>query len=511
MLQNATEAYEMTDQELLDSVTSSTGVWCKTMFPKRFRAPFSLGHKKAFSYIDNPYLDRLLIVCHRGWGKSSIMQLGIPSREICLQSSNIIIPCSATSTLAEEKSERLKWELENNRLIVQLFGNQKGERWSREEWVTRNGRRILPRGAGQQVRGIGDDNRPDLLLPDDLETKEGVASEEQRNKLKEWFFSDFMGMISQADEEKTRVVMLGTPLSHAALLVEIAEDPRWTVVRCPLFEDDNLISTWPEYISDQRVKELEANYRHHGKLDTFWREWGLKVVPPDSSFPGVFNYYDETKEDLNKRTDVENIVIIDPSKTVTPTSDESGIIGAAFSPATNHVFVREAIGAKLYPNELYDQAFALAKLINARAIGIEVTTLNEWIVWPLKNEILRRGLNLELVELKAKGKKEDRIRGLIPLYRMSLIKHNQHARDISKLEGQLRDFPSSKHDDLMDSLAYVVPMLSKGERYMTIKDDSIYELSSADYTVAESKAIEAEFKQLESEYDPAFDEDWMLV
>lgn len=160
---------------------------------------------------------------------------------------------------------------------------------------------------------------------------------------------------------------------------------------------------------------------------------------------------------------------------------------------------------------MYDLIFTTAKLINARAVGVEVTTLNEWVVWPLRNEILRRGLNLELIELKAKGKKPDRIRGLIPMYRMGLVKHNQYARDISKLEGQLRDFPNANHDDLADALAYVVPMLSKGERYMTIKDDSIYELSSDDYTVAESKAIEAEFKQLDSEYEPALNEDWMLV
>ena len=499
----------MTDKELLDTLSCNTGVWCKTMFPKRFRRPFSEGHKRAFRDIDNPYLKKLLVICHRNWGKSSIMQLGVPSKAICLQERNIIIPCSASATLAEEKSERLKIELETNPTLVKMFGNLKGDRWSREEWVTTTGQRVLPRGAGQQVRGIGDDFRPDLLLPDDLETKEGTESEQQRAKLKEWFFSDFQGLVDLADDSDWRIIFLGTPLHEASLLVDLAEDPEWTVVKCPLFNED-METNWPEYMSTESIRRMADSYRSQGKIDSFYREWGLQIISTeDACFKtSFFKYYEESAEQLNRRPDVERMILIDPAKSVSPTADDSAIVGVAFSPTQNTVYVRDIVSGKFHQNEMWDHAFAMAKRINATAIGIEVTTLNEWIVWPLKNELLRRGSNLELVELKARGKKEDRIRGLIPLYRLGLVRHNKGVTH--KLEQQLLSFGAAKHDDIMDALAYVVSMLSQGDRYMVmpLNDDKI-EIYSDD-GFQKGYNIEDEYKDLENE-DALETDEWMLV
>lgn len=490
-----------TDIDLLESLHSSTAVWAKTLFPDIFNRPFSEGHLKACAALDNPYLKKVLLICHRGFGKSSLLQTAFGSKEICFKNAKCIAPCSATATLAEEKSETLKRELIANPWIQKLFGPMKSDRWSREEWWSNNGVRVLPRGVGQQIRGPLP--RPDRLGFDDIETTEGTASEDQRAKLKEWLFGDAFGSVDLATDY--RYIFVGTPLHEDSLLLNLASDPTWHVVMCPLFDDD-MNTLWPEYMSSDAIKKMADEYRSQGKIDTFYREYGLKIISAeDASFQSrYFKYYDEALSQLNKRDDIEHIIIVDPAKSVTPQADDSAIVGLAFSPVTNQIFVRDVIAGKMYPNEVYDHIFSMAKRLNVRTIGIEVTSLNEWIVWPMKNEIIRRGFAGELVELKAKAKKEERIAALIPLYRQGLIYHNKNVTH--KLEQQLLSFPRSAKWDVMDALAYVVSMLDKGERFMGIKQDKPESLAPI---VFDSK-IEDEYKELD--YDESMEtEEWMLV
>jgi len=81
----------------------------------------------------------------------------------------------------------------------------------------------------------------------------------------------------------------------------------------------------------------------------------------------------------------------------------------------------------------------------------------------MKTEMIRQGRYYDIVELKARGSKEDRISALVPFYRMGFVYHNKQC--CNALEKQLMSFPRSKKDDIMDALAYVVEMLEMGERY----------------------------------------------
>jgi len=129
--------------------------------------------------------------------------------------------------------------------------------------------------------------------------------------------------------------------------------------------------------------------------------------------------------------------------------------------------------------------------LNARAVGVEVTSLNEFIVQPIKNEMSKRGQFFELIELKARGKKEERIASLVPYYRQGYIYHNSAC--CGGLEAQLLGFPRSKMWDIMDAAAYVIEMLELGDRYF----DSPEEENSED-----------EFAELE--YDAPI-QDWRMA
>ena len=179
--------FDKVDQEiLLGQCYLSTKVTAKVLFPDRFYLPFSSLHEKIFEVLDDDTIQKAVIIAPRGFGKTSCVNLAYPGKKILFQEKKFIVPISNTATQAVMQGENLKRELLQNRMITRMFGSMKSDSFSKEMWTTSNGIAVLPRGSGQQVRGIlHGDHIPDLIICDDLEDTEGVKSEDQRKKLKE--------------------------------------------------------------------------------------------------------------------------------------------------------------------------------------------------------------------------------------------------------------------------------------------------------------------------------------
>ena len=482
-------------KEIAAQCYASTKVCAKVLFPDRFTRPFSPLHDEIFSVLDDDSIQKGVIEAPRGWGKTSCVNLAFPARKILFQDTHFIVPISCTATQAEMQGENLKRELLSNRAIKLLFGNLESDKFSKDMWVTSSGIAVMPRGSGQQVRGILHGNhRPGLIIVDDLEDSESVRSDEQRAKRKEWFFSDVLNSIDRGRHD-WRILVIGTLLHEDSLLANLMEDDSWHRVKISLC-DENFNSNWPEYMSNEEVLKLADSFRMQGLIDTFYREYmGLMTAGENKDFSSEhFRHYREDDEDfLERRRKLENVVIFDPAKTTKKTSADTAIVGVGIDSHTPRIFVRDIVAGKLHPDQVYDEVIKMCDRLGARVIGVEVTSLNEFITYPLKTELVKRGKHYEVVELKARNEKEERIRAMRPFYRLGYIYHN--ASVCHQLEAQLVSFPHSKKKDIMDALAYIVEMLELGERYFIPKDEDVME-------------IEHEYDELENE--PAVN-DWRMA
>jgi hypothetical protein len=482
---------EQTDiKEVMQRCYGSTKVTAKVLFPERFELPFSKLHDEIFKVLDDDSINRVVIAAPRGFGKTSLCTIAQPAKRILFGEKKFIVPISATATNAVTQGENLKRELLYNPMIKELFGPMKSEAFSRDQWITSSGTMVMPRGAGQQVRGnLFNMYRPDLIIADDLENSESVMSAEQRAKLKDWWFSDVCNSINRA-KENWKIIVVGTVLHEDSLLVNLLEDPAWHSVQLSIC-DDNYKSNWPDFMDDAAVMKLRDEHADRGQLDMFYREYrNIPVSTEDATFrPEYFQYYDEP--DIADNKDIETVIMIDPAKTVKLHSAQSAIVAVGIDRASAKLYVRDIVAEKLYPDELYDEAFKMSARLGAGVVGIEVTSLNEFITQPIKNEMSKRGQYFQLIELKARGKKEDRIAALVPFYRQGYVFHNKQC--CGGLEGQLLSFPRSRLWDIMDALAYVVEMMEIGERY---------------FEPPEQDDPEDEFKELD--YDKAVN-DWRYV
>ncbi len=477
----------------------------------RFNKPFGPRHGELFEVLDDNSVKKVLFIAHRGFGKTSLLNFALPSQYIHhpgVKDVSYIVTVSASATSAVIQSENLKMELMGSEISKAVIGDIKTDNFSKEQWTTSNGVRIFPRGNHQQIRGILFGNaRPGLIVVDDLENSESVMSKEQRVKLKEWFLTDLMNAIDPAGTD-WRIIVGGTILHEDALLQDLRDDSSWTKIEIPLC-DDKFKSYWPMRFSDDRVKEIREGYVNQGFVEGFYREF-MNISNPreDAAFrPEYFVHYNESDLDLNNAPGVDNFVIVDPAKTAKVHSDDSAIVGVASDNIKNMIYLRDCVNGKFFPNDIYRETFDMAERINARVIGIEVTGLNEFILQPFLDEMLRRGKIYEIVELKArKGEgdyaargrgKEGRVAAMVSYFRTGRILLN--ATCSGPLESQLLAFPRSKYWDVMDAFAYFIEMRALGMRYFSSDVPKEDELAQYRVNKKEQKELEKAYEQLKDQ------------
>jgi hypothetical protein len=481
-------------KDIMVQCCASTKTCARVLFPDRFFRPFSPIADAIYKVLDDDSINLAVIIAPRGVGKTSTVNMAYPAKKIVFQEKNFIVPISNTATQAVMQGENLKRELLNNRMINKLFGPIKSENdsFSKEMWVTQSGTAVMPRGAGQQVRGILYGNfRPDLIVVDDLEDSEGVNSEEQRKKLKEWFFADVVNSVDRG-KPGWKIIVIGTLLHEDSLLANLMEDPDWLHIHlalCSEGADGQLRSNWPEFMTDEAVHKLYMSYKNKGLLDVFAREYmGQAQDKKTAKFQQEhFKAYSETSEDFLKvRPKLENIVICDPAKTVNKDSADTAIVGIGLEPKAPAIYIRDVVAGRMMPNELYDELFAMAMRLNAKAIGIKMTSLNEFIMYPIRTEMIKRKMMFDLIELPERSDKDARINCMSPFYRMGYIYHNEACCE--QLEMQLLSHPKSKRKDIMDAEASFIEMFDIGERFFVPKE-------------GDDDDPEEEYKDLYDDYD----------
>jgi len=462
-------------EAILAACSVSTRAMAKTFFPRRFNKEFTKAvHDPILHRIDNDS-NKVCVAAPRGWGKTSIVALALMARYILFRLCGFIVYINKSETAAVMQTDNLKRELVTNQIIKHFFGNVKTksaagemeEQFSRKAWVGYD-TLVLPRGAGQQVRGvIFKDDRPGLIVVDDLEDKDKLLNDELRKQDRTWFFADVMEAVPQI-HMNWKVVYIDTLKHEDALLQYLLNAPDWDSIRLESC-DDNFDSVAPEFVSNEIIAAKWKSAVDAGQEDTFYQEQrNLPISKKSASFKSeYFRYYNLTPDqsvredkdlgifdaDVQANSEIENVTICDPAKTVNLKSADSAIVNVGIDYACRRLLLRDIVSDKLYPDELYSELFAMADRSGSKVIGVEVTSLNEFIKQPIKNMMFDRGTFYELVWLNARGgmKKEES-------FQCALMK---------KLEGQLKMFPRSALWDIMDCLAYIIEMLELGERYFS--------------------------------------------
>ncbi len=475
-------------KELLGRTANDTQRFGEIWFKDSFYAPSEPKlHGKIYKLVDSK-AQKIVIASGRGIGKTTIARL-VANKGILYNDVKFICYVSKSEGHAMMQTENIKNELISNPLIQKVFGNVKvadyasglSEEFSKKSWVAFGRTLVVPRGSGQQVRGLNWRGfRPDLIIIDDLEDTQNLNNEFIRNDRWQWFDSDVVEAIPQIDDEeyarqKWRILYIDT-IKHAdALILKLLEDPEWASTSLSVC-DKNYKTIVPVYYSQEKLDKKLEHHRNNRTMDIFAMEFMAQPVSREAaSFkPEYFKYYSATDDWYKKQEkDLHSVVLIDPAKTANMANAQSGIVNWKINLKTGAMLFHEGRGEYHHPDQLYADSIDTCVRGGGNIIAVETTGLNEFVTHPFRTAIAKSGHKIHLEELSARtgkgefkgeeGGKIGRIAALVHYYRKGMIWHNKDY--CGPYEQQLLSFPRSKLWDIMDAAAYIVFMLENNMIY----------------------------------------------
>lgn len=417
-------------------------------------------HKELYKLYMDWNKRRVAVAAPRAHAKSTITNLIFLSWVIAYQKAHFIFIISNTLKQSSLHLETLKSEIEFNDKFQMLYGALKTDKWASEEIELKGRIKIFARGSGQQIRGLKYMNyRPDLVILDDLEDDELVQSADRRAALQRWLHSEVEPAL---DVERGRIVYIGTILHHDSLLNKIVSPQKdayseWEtrIYKAMVAEG---VALWPDHLTYQDLEKKRDEFIRAGVGHLFYAEYQNEPRDSEDQFfqRDDWRYYEEG--DIQDKL-LNTFTSCDLAVSRGKQADYSVIVTVSIDTAGNH-YIREIRRGRWSPKEIVDQIFLAYTKFRPHKLGVEDGVEWKTLKPYVEEEVLRRRVYLPLEELKHMGqsKKESptRIRGLDPLYKTHSLYHLKSDPNTRYLEEELFTFPSGRHDDVIDALAYIL-------------------------------------------------------
>jgi len=377
--------------------------------------------------------------------------------------------CLLIGETYEKACQRLAaidYECRTNVELAHVFGGKILQRRSIENklWF-RSGAFIQALGWEQELQSFKHQaHRPDFAFLDDVENLERVrdraAVDESMRKLAH-------DLIPAMDKERRKIIVSQTRRAEDCMVTRLAANADWVYRAYPICvgdcDDPLAVSTWPARYPIEWIRAEKARFANMGMLDAFLQAYMLQTIDPASK---------PFKEEMLGAMDVSpwhwmpRFAIYDPSRTAnakrSKTQDKSDRTGkVVVSRLGSKILVHESSGHYWQPDAFIEDVFRTHAEHAPAKIGIEKNSLDDWLLQPIRIEMLRRGQALPLVALQAPQdrSKEDFIMGLQPF---------AGAKDIVLIGGKMAhpqlvaewiNFPQGSRD-VLNALAYALRMFS---------------------------------------------------
>lgn len=492
-----------------DLATRSLRAFGRLYLPHHFTKPPSRMHEELYQMLDGLHQRpgaRIAIAAPRGNAKSTLISLAYVLWSVVCGHHRFIVLISDTADKAAEFLEHIKHELVHNDRLVADYPEvcepgrkmPRFPRWRNNEIVTNNGIKITALGYGQNIRGRRHvENRPDLIILDDVETRENTLTPEARHKVDDWFNKSIL----KAGTKATQVLVVGTIQHYDALLARLTNgmrSPFWdgrvfrAVIRWP--QRPELWQTWAGILHGRGEHEGPSGLEAAAAFFSLHREAmlaGAEVLWPErenyytlmlmreSDGPASFDsemqnepvnpqdccfleeefvYWDDrfgsAQELISSIQSPQFVGACDPSLgRLGKHADDSAIITLVRDPKAGTLHVLDADIRRLKPDQIIDAVIEYARLRSYCRFGFETNQFQAFLAEELKRRSNLAHIQLPVEDIRHTSDKAGRIQSLQPLIRSGTL---QFSRRQTILLDQLKHFPKATHDDGPDALEMAV-------------------------------------------------------
>ena len=379
--------------------------------------------------------------------------------EAAFQNFHYCLIIGETYDKACQRLDAIKHELLSNTRLKGLFGKLKGSTWNENLIELHNGVIVQAAGWDQEHRGYKvRDRRPDRAYLDDWENKERVRDTKTVDENWSRFWKE---LVPAMDKEYRKIRATGTPLADDCMINRMLADPQFVKGVFPIckgeVDDPHAEAMWPQRYPMEWIREERKNYAAKGLLRDFDQEYML-VAAQTAGKP--FKEEQFRFMDIAPLLWMPKVVILDPARTVDiRTSDQTGRV--VVSRMGTKILVHESGAEYWKPDEVVEAGFRLSERHGDAPVVIEKNSLDDWLLQPFRNEMLRRGRTIEIKPVQAPQDrdKDQFIMGLQPFFEAGDIVFVGGRSAHQTLISQCLNFPSGKKD-CINALAYSLRVFS---------------------------------------------------
>lgn len=438
---------------------------------KQNLAPF---HKELCTFVQDDTHKKKLILIPRGHLKSTLITIGYSLYRIVNDPNIRILIMSSTWQIAVDFLTEIKNSLQRSEVIAELYPEIRQAVDNNVEWaqdritIKRQDSNIKgPTVWAAGVEGNLTGSHPDLIILDDVVSRDNVTTPEQIDKVK-LRYKDALDLL----EPGGQLIVIGTRWTESDLYNWMMDKDNqiiqgYDVMVRKAYEGDletgeGFKALWGEKFTQE---ELLSRLRGKGWYEFSAQYQNDPIPDKDATFQKEWiQQYD--KEDIRGK-ELTKVLTIDPAISLEKSADYTAMIVSGIDTFGN-IFVLDMVRERLTPSQLIEQVFQLNEVWHPTSVGIETVAYQKAIAYSLREEMAKRRRFLPIVELKPQERSKDlRIKGLQPQYSSMKIFHPRGHKLTPFLEAELASFPRGVHDDMIDAFSYALDLLFPPRRKVT--------------------------------------------
>jgi len=325
---------------------------------------------------------------------------------------------------------------------------------AKNKWKTNHNGSYVSVGIGTGLTGRG---ASVLIIDDSVKDREEAESPVMREKVWNWYTSVANTRLNKGGAKIIMHTRWHTDDLIARVEAKCKETgEKYDKITFPAIatEDEKYRkkgeALWPQMKS---LEELEII--KNTDLYNWYALWQQNPIASEAQEfkEEYFKYFEE--EDLPEKFDID--ITIDPAISKKKDACNTAIVAVAKSQYIPTWFLLDYKSGKFNPFELITHAFEMVENLTRSysqaliKVWIEGVAYQESLRYYFEEEMKKRGVYFWLDTFTDRKEKEQRIRGLVPLWKVGILKHRPWMKE---LESEALTFPVGKTVDILDALAF---------------------------------------------------------
>lgn len=458
---------EMVDdenEEIREACRRSLSFLCKEFLGYR---DWDKVHDDLEVFLARPSRKKALLL-PRGHLKSTIVTVGLTIQTILRNPNCRVLIGNQIWDMSRTFLREIKGQLENSQLKY-LFGDFISAKWNEDMIIVRQRTKplkeptVLTTGVEAETTG----GHFDLIILDDLTGLQNSQTPEQREKTKRFRRSMINllepgGMLIEIGTrwhlDDTFSVIFEKELKYYDVMVrKVVECGKVIFPKHFAKKFDERRKDWVR-TEDDGCMDYIQHLRDSMPIDEFLAQYENNPISSENqSFKQeMFKYWSKKPDGLYVG------MAVDLAISQRTEADYTAITLMGMDKEWN-VYVLDYIRGHWGPQAILDNIFQMQSRWKPYVVGMEVNGFQRTLKEAVEMEQRARKQYFGVTEIRTgpERSKESRIKSLEPFYRQGKVHHAAWMKG-KDMETELLTFPKGRHDDIIDSMAMCLPLLSPG-------------------------------------------------